>query len=91
MSRPFIKRNVWNDPQNGPYEPPRLKRLLETVLKKRTEDKPMEGTLYLFLGFSITWIILFIYIFSMVKKQKKLEIQLDKIKSILAGPDDDTK
>ncbi len=51
----------------------------------------MEGTLYLFLGFSITWIIVFIYIFSMVKKQKKLEIQLDKIKSILAGPDDDTK
>jgi len=50
----------------------------------------MKGTLYLFLGFSITWVILFIYIFSMVKKQKTLEIQLDKIKSILTKSVDDT-
>ena len=47
------------------------------------EDKSMTGTLYLFSGFSITWIILFIYLFSMVKRQKSLEIQIEKISSKL--------
>jgi CcmD family protein len=43
----------------------------------------MTGTLYLFSGFSITWIIFFIYLFSMVKRQKSLEIQIEKISSKL--------
>lgn len=47
------------------------------------EDKSMTGTIYLFSGFSITWIILFIYLFSMVKRQKSLEIQIEKISSKL--------
>ncbi|MFQ5484026.1 MAG: CcmD family protein [Desulfobacterales bacterium] len=43
----------------------------------------MTGTIYLFAGFSITWIILFIYLFSMVKRQKSMESQIDKISSLL--------
>jgi len=43
----------------------------------------MAGTMYLFAGFGITWIILFIYLFSMVKRQKSLEIQIENISSIL--------
>jgi CcmD family protein len=50
----------------------------------------MGGTFYLFLGFSISWFILFIYVFSMVRKQKTLEVQLKKIESLLTRSDDDT-
>ena len=43
----------------------------------------MEGTLYLFSAFSITWIALFIYIHSMLRRQKSLESQIEKITDFL--------
>jgi CcmD family protein len=43
----------------------------------------MEGTLYLFSAFSVTWIALFIYIHTMLRKQKSLEIQVEKITAFL--------
>jgi CcmD family protein len=39
----------------------------------------MEGTLYLFFAFSVTWIALFIYIHSMFRRQKSIESQIEKI------------
>ena len=43
----------------------------------------MEGTLYLFAAFGITWIALFIYIHSMLRRQKSIERQLEKITEFL--------
>jgi len=43
----------------------------------------MEGTLYLFSAFGITWIGLFIYIHSMLRRQKSLESQIEKITAFL--------
>ncbi len=43
----------------------------------------MGGSIYLFAAFSITWGILFIYIFSISKRQKSLESQIHKIREIL--------
>ena len=43
----------------------------------------MNGTLYLFSAFGITWIALFIYIHSMLKRQKSLESQIEKITEFL--------
>jgi CcmD family protein len=39
----------------------------------------MEGTIYLFSAFGITWIALFIYIHSMLRRQKTMESQIEKI------------
>lgn len=39
----------------------------------------MEGTWYLFSAFGITWIALFIYMYSMSRRQKTLESQVEKI------------
>jgi CcmD family protein len=43
----------------------------------------MEGTLYLFSAFGITWIALFFYIHSMLRRQKSLERQIEKITEFL--------
>jgi len=43
----------------------------------------MESTIYLFAAFSLTWIIIFIYIISILRRQKSLEIRIEKIKAIL--------
>jgi len=43
----------------------------------------MSGSLYLFSAFSITWGIIFVYILSILKRQRSLERELDKIKEIL--------
>ncbi len=43
----------------------------------------MSNTVYLFSAFSITWAILFIYIFRMVREQHVLKIKVDKIEEIL--------
>ncbi len=43
----------------------------------------MDGTIYLFSAFGITWIALFIYIHSMLKRQKSLESQIEKITEFL--------
>jgi len=39
----------------------------------------MEGAPYLFAAFGITWIALFLYIHTMLRRQKFLESQLEKI------------
>ncbi len=43
----------------------------------------MENAIYLFSAFSFTWGIIFVYILSMLKRQKMLEIRIDKLKGIL--------
>ncbi|MBI4620130.1 MAG: CcmD family protein [Desulfobacterales bacterium] len=43
----------------------------------------MAGTLYLFAAFSITWFIIFIYIFSISRRQKTLEREIEKISRAL--------
>ena len=43
----------------------------------------MGNTIYFFSAFSLTWIIIFIYILSILKRQKLLEIRIDKLKGIL--------
>ncbi|KAF0120835.1 MAG: hypothetical protein FD151_1501 [bacterium] len=43
----------------------------------------MAGTLYLFAAFGITWLIIFIYIFSISRRQKTLERQIEKISKTL--------
>ncbi len=43
----------------------------------------MDGTIYLFSAFGITWIALFIYIQSMLRRQKSLENQIEKITEFL--------
>ncbi|MFQ5771876.1 MAG: CcmD family protein [bacterium] len=43
----------------------------------------MENSLYLFSAFSLTWLIIFLYIYSIFRRQNTLEIKIDKIKAIL--------
>ncbi len=43
----------------------------------------MSNTVYLFSAFSITWAILFIYIFKMIRELQVLIIKVDKIEEIL--------
>ncbi len=43
----------------------------------------MANTQYLFAAFGITWVILFAYIFSIMRRQKSLENDLEKIQEIL--------
>lgn len=43
----------------------------------------MENTIYLFSAFSFTWVIIFIYILSMLKRQKLLEAHIAKLREIL--------
>ncbi len=43
----------------------------------------MESTIYLFTAFSLTWSIIFIYILSMLKRQKTLEIRIDRLREII--------
>ncbi|MEW6616470.1 MAG: CcmD family protein [Thermodesulfobacteriota bacterium] len=43
----------------------------------------MTGTLYLFAAFSITWLIIFLYIFSISRRQKTLEREIEKISKVL--------
>ncbi|MFH2011725.1 MAG: CcmD family protein [Pseudomonadota bacterium] len=44
----------------------------------------MTGTFYLFAAFGITWLIIFIYILSISKRQKTLEREIEKISEALA-------
>ena len=43
----------------------------------------MADTLYLFAAFGIAWLIIFIYIFSISRRQKILEREIDKISKTL--------
>ncbi len=43
----------------------------------------MGSTIYLFAAFSLTWIIIFGYILSMLKRQKTLEIRIDRLSEII--------
>ncbi len=53
------------------------------VSKKKLKEQTMSNTVYLFSAFSITWAILYIYIFRMVREQHVLKIKVDKIEEIL--------
>jgi CcmD family protein len=51
----------------------------------------MDNSIYLFAAFSITWSIIFIYIFRLSRSQKALSYQIYKIKKVLQRniePDD---
>ena len=43
----------------------------------------MGNSIYLFAAFSITWSIIFIYIFRLARSQKNLNYQIDTIKKAL--------
>jgi CcmD family protein len=43
----------------------------------------MDNSYYLFVAFSITWTVIFIYIFRLYRSQKALEVQIHKIKKTL--------
>ena len=43
----------------------------------------MDNSIYLFAAFSITWTVIFIYIFSLFRSQKVLGSRIDKIKKAL--------
>ncbi len=43
----------------------------------------MDNSVYLFAAFSITWTVIFIYIFRLFRSQKALNDQIDKIKKTL--------
>jgi CcmD family protein len=43
----------------------------------------MDNSLYLFSAFGITWIFLFVYIHSMIRRQKTLESGIEKITEFL--------
>ncbi len=43
----------------------------------------MDNSIFLFAAFSITWTVIFIYIFRLFQSQKVLGSQIDKIKKAL--------
>ena len=43
----------------------------------------MDNSLYLFSAFGITWIFIFVYIHTMIRRQKTLEIRIEKITEFL--------
>lgn len=43
----------------------------------------MGGTIYLFAAFGITWIMIYLYIFSMLRRQKSLESRIDRVQALL--------
>ena len=43
----------------------------------------MDNSIYLFAAFSITWSIIFVYIFRLFRTQTALNDQIDKIKKAL--------
>ena len=43
----------------------------------------MSNTVYLFSAFSITWAILFMYIFRMLREQHELKAKVDRIEALL--------
>ncbi len=50
----------------------------------------MGNTIYLFSAFSFTWAIIFVYILSILKRQKMLEIRIDKLRGILEKEETDS-
>lgn len=43
----------------------------------------MDNSVYLFAGFSITWSVIFIYVFKLFRGQRALNAQIAAIKQIL--------
>ena len=43
----------------------------------------MDNSIYLFAAFSITWTVIFLYIFRLFRSQKALNYQIDEIKKAL--------
>jgi CcmD family protein len=48
----------------------------------------MENSLYLFAAFGLTWLIIFVYVYSIFRRQNALEVKIDKIKTILESSQD---
>jgi CcmD family protein len=48
----------------------------------------MENSLYLFAAFGLTWLIIFVYVYSIFRRQNALEVKIDKIKTILESSRD---
>jgi CcmD family protein len=48
----------------------------------------MENSLYLFSAFGLTWLIIFVYVYSIFRRQNTLEVKIDKIKTILESSQD---
>ncbi len=48
----------------------------------------MENSIYLFLAFGLTWLIIFGYVHSIFRRQNTLENKIDKIKTILESSQD---
>ncbi|MBW1698948.1 MAG: hypothetical protein JRH18_21095 [Deltaproteobacteria bacterium] len=46
-------------------------------------------TVYLFMAFGLSWMVIFGFIFKMLKSQKLLEVQIQKIKETLERYQDD--
>ena len=44
---------------------------------------------YLFMAFGLSWVLIFAFIFKMLKSQKLLEVQIQKIKENLKRYQDD--
>ncbi|MBW1999319.1 MAG: CcmD family protein [Deltaproteobacteria bacterium] len=47
----------------------------------------MDNVIYLFSAFAVSWTILFIYVFAIFKRQRKLEPLLERMEK-LVGPED---
>jgi CcmD family protein len=45
----------------------------------------MDNSLYLFAAFSITWSVIFIYVFKLLRDQKALDAKISAIKETLQG------
>ena len=45
----------------------------------------MENLSYLFAAYSITWVVLFIYIFSLWRRQGRIEAELQALKARMEG------
>ena len=43
----------------------------------------MDNSIFLFAAFSITWSVIFVYIFRLFQNQKALNYQIDKIKKTM--------
>jgi CcmD family protein len=43
----------------------------------------MDNAIYLFAAFGFSWLLIFFYVFSIIRRQNVLELKIDKIKATL--------
>jgi CcmD family protein len=49
----------------------------------------MNNAIYLFAAFGLSWLLIFLYVFSIFKRQNMLELKIDKIKAAIENSRDD--